>query len=245
MICIDIVPSCFYELGLNQLTGFICSFITAELCKNTIILTVPVGNTFKKPNQVALQIIIGCFFNNSLKCNKLPCITNIQPCQCWLDCPRKLKLNHTIWPQLLYVYLFSSLFITMMYNFGCSRASFFHYHLMYFSKWKSKWVQRAIWMGRLCSRDGSNWHGNPSHPTTPHVIAKFSLQASQAHWNKALRLCCKPWFTRLCLCNAPMNMNIIICWHQDTRQIKTRLSGLLLLFQARVLNKNLKMRELK
>lgn len=242
MICIDIVPSCFYELGLNQLRGFICSFKTTELCKNTIILTVPVGNTFKKPNQVALQIIIGCFFNNSLKCNKLPCITNIQPCQC---CPRKLKLNHTIWPQLLYLSFFLPYLLLWCIILDAVEHHFFTTTWCIISKWKSKWVQRAIWMGRLCSRDGSNWHGNPSHPTIPHVIAKFSLRASQAHWNKALRLCCKPWFTRLCLCNAPMNMNIIICWHQDTRQIKTRLSGLLLLFQARDLNKNLKMRELK
>lgn len=106
------------------------------------------------------------------------------------------------------------------------------------SKEQSGWADCVAGMVQI----GMATHPIPPSPTPP---PNSPFELSQAHWNKALRLCCKPWFTRLCLCNAPMNMNIIICWHQDTRQIKTRLSGLLLLFQARDLNKNLKMRKLK
>lgn len=105
------------------------------------------------------------------------------------------------------------------------------------SQLRGKWVQRAIWMGRLWSSGGSNWHSTPlpSHHPPQHcqILPSSFLKLTEL---LAWGLGADPDLGGFCLCHTPMNMNIIICWHQDTTQIKTRLPGLLLLFQARDLN---------
>lgn len=102
------------------------------------------------------------------------------------------------------------------------------------SQLRGKWVQRAIWTGRLWSSGGSNWHSNlsPYHHPPQHcqILPSSFLKLTEL---LAWGLGANPDLVGFCLCSTHMNMNIIICWHQDARQIKTRLSDLVLLFQAR------------
>lgn len=126
-----------------------------------------------------------CFINlpSFPQCQEKIPSASITPCSCKIDSLRFVNMRgylfvepHHLCPYLLFYYWLKP-HILYINDLTHKHHRISYYYLMYvFSV--EKWVQIAIWKGRLRNKGGSNWHSTPSHPTIPRNTARFSLPAS-------------------------------------------------------------------